>query len=85
MYFAILLTETVMEVIILTYRLYIGGRTMDEKKRLIRVIMMAIVFVLLFVGLVFAEQLGSTVVTVIRLVAIVLAIISLGFYNKKLR
>jgi hypothetical protein len=74
-----------MEVIILTYRLYIGGRTMDEKKRLIRVIMMAIVFVLLFVGLVFAEQLGSTVVTVIRLVAIVLAIISLGFYNKKLR
>lgn len=58
---------------------------MDEKKRLIRVIMMAIVFVLLFVGLVFAEQLGSTVVTVIRLVAIVLAIISLGFYNKKLR
>lgn len=58
---------------------------MDEKKRLIRIIMMAIVFVLLFVGLVFAEQLGSTVVTVIRLVAIVLAIISLGFYNKKLR
>lgn len=58
---------------------------MDEKKRLIRVIMMAIVFVLLFVGLVFAEQLGSTIVTVIRLVAIVLAIISLGFYNKKLR
>lgn len=58
---------------------------MDEKKRLIRVIMMALVFILLFVGLVFAEQLGQTVVTVLRLVAIVLAIISLGFYNKKLR
>ncbi len=58
---------------------------MDEKKRLIRVIMMAMVFVLLFIGLVFAEQLGNTAVTVIRLVAIVLAIISLGFYNKKLR
>ncbi len=58
---------------------------MDEKKRLIRVIMMALVFILLFVGLVFTEQLGDTVVTVLRLVAIVLAIISLGFYNKKLR
>mgnify|MGYP003318181021 FL=1 len=58
---------------------------MDDKKRLIRVIMMALVFILLFVSLVFTEQLGETVVTVFRLVAIVLAIISLGFYNKKLR
>ena len=58
---------------------------MDEKKRLIRVIMMGLVFILLFVGIVFAEQLGDTAVTVIRLVAIVLAIISLGFYGKKLR
>ena len=58
---------------------------MYDKKRLIRVIMMALVFILLFVSLVFTEQLGETVVTVFRLVAIVLAIISLGFYNKKLR
>ena len=58
---------------------------MDDKKRLIRVIMMALVFILVFISLVFSEQLGETVVTVFRLVAIVLAIISLGFYNKKLR
>lgn len=58
---------------------------MDEKKTILRIIMIAIVFILLFVSIVFGEWLGETVVGVMRIIAVIIGIIFLGFYNKKLR
>jgi len=58
---------------------------MDEKKTILRIVMMAIVFILLFVSIVFGEKLGQTAVAIVRIIAIIIGIIFLGFYNKKLR
>ena len=58
---------------------------MEEKKQLIRIIMMALVFILLFFARLFENQLDSIVITVMRLAAVVLGIICLGFYSKKLK
>ncbi|MBQ8802994.1 MAG: hypothetical protein IJZ53_05095 [Tyzzerella sp.] len=58
---------------------------MDEKKTILRIIMMSIIFILLVVSILFEDMLGATGVGVIRIIAIIIGIIFLGFYNKKLR
>lgn len=56
-----------------------------KNKSLIRIILMSITFLALAISVVFAEALGGSATSILRIIGIVCGIISLGFYDKKLK